>query len=326
MELKKNSLAAGIIGLVTIIVVIGIAGYFVSRPKPVAICGEAEANEYRVSGKVPGRIEELYVREGDYVRKGDTVVFINSPEVMAKLAQVSALKAAAVAQSTKAQNGAQKEMIEGAYQMWQTALVQQEVMRKSFERIQRLYNEKVVTAQKYDEVKAKYDASVTQANAGNSQYDLAVAGARVEDKEAAAAVVNQAEGALMEVQGYLAELYLVAPCDGIVSAVYPKEGELVGQGAPVMSITDMNDIWFTFNVREDRLHGIKRGDVLTLAVPALDGQTVQAKVTYMAARESYATWRATKDTDSYDAKTFEVRAVPETRTEGLLPGMTVIVK
>lgn len=326
MELKKNSLAAGIIGLVTIIVVIGIAGYFVSRPKPVAICGEAEANEYRVSGKVPGRIEELYVREGDYVRKGDTVVFINSPEVMAKLAQVSALKAAAVAQSTKAQNGAQKEMIEGAYQMWQTALVQQEVMRKSFERIQRLYNEKVVTAQKYDEVKAKYDASVTQAKAAKSQYDLAVAGARVEDKEAAAAVVNQAEGALMEVQGYLAELYLVAPCDGIVSAVYPKEGELVGQGAPVMSITDMNDIWFTFNVREDRLHGIKRGDVLTLAVPALDGQTVQAKVTYMAARESYATWRATKDTDSYDAKTFEVRAVPETRTEGLLPGMTVIVK
>lgn len=326
MELKKNSLAAGIIGLVTIIVVIGIAGYFVSRPKPVAICGEAEANEYRVSGKVPGRIEELYVREGDYVRKGDTVVFINSPEVMAKLAQVSAMKVAAVAQSTKAQNGAQKEMIEGAYQMWQTALVQQEVMRKSFERIQRLYNEKVVTAQKYDEVKAKYDASVTQAKAAKSQYDLAVAGARVEDKEAAAAVVNQAEGALMEVQGYLAELYLVAPCDGIVSAVYPKEGELVGQGAPVMSITDMNDIWFTFNVREDRLHGIKRGDVLTLAVPALDGQTVQAKVTYMAARESYATWRATKDTDSYDAKTFEVRAVPETRTDGLLPGMTVIVK
>lgn len=130
----------------------------------------------------------------------------------------------------------------------------------------------------------------------------------------------------MEVEGYLAELYLVAPCDGIVSAIYPKEGELVGQGAPIMSIMDMNDVWFTFNVREDRLHGIKRGDVLTLAVPALDGKTLKAKVTYMAARESYATWRATKETGSYDAKTFEVRAVPELRTEGLLPGMTVIVR
>lgn len=326
MERKKNSLAAGIIGLVVVIVVIGIVGYFVSKPKPTVVSGEVEANEYRVSGKVPGRIEELYVKEGDYVHKGDTVVFINSPEVMAKLAQVSALKAAAVAQSTKAENGAQKEMIEGAYQMWQTALVQEKVMKKSFERIQKLYNEKVVTAQKYDEVKAKYDASVSQAKAAKSQYDLALAGARTEDKAAAAAVVNQAEGALMEVQGYLAELYLVAPCDGIVSAIYPKEGELVGQGAPIMSVTDMSDIWFTFNVREDHLHGIKRGDVLTLSVPALDGEAVRAKVTYMAARESYATWRATKETDSYDAKTFEVRAVPESLTEGLLPGMTVIVK
>ena len=326
MERKRNSLAAGIIGLVVVIVIIGIIGFFVSKPKPSVVSGEAEANEYRVSGKVPGRIEELYVKEGDFVHKGDTVVFINSPEVMAKLAQVSALKAAAVAQSRKAENGAQKEMIEGAYQLWQTALVQEEVMKKSFERIRKLYDEKVVTAQKYDEVKAKYDASVAQEKAAKSQYDLALAGARSEDKAAAAAVVNQAEGALMEVQGYLAELYLVAPCDGIVSAIYPKEGELVGQGAPIMSIMDMNDVWFTFNVREDKLHGIKRGDILTLSVPALDGETIRAKVTYMAARESYATWRATKDTDSYDAKTFEMRAVPESKTEGLLPGMTVLVK
>ena len=326
MEKKRSSLAAGIIGLITIIAIIGIAGYFVSKPKPVTVQGETEASEYRVSGKVPGRIEELYVKEGDFVHKGDTVVFIDSPEVRAKLAQVNALKAAAVAQSTKAKNGAQKELIEGAYQMWQAALVQEEVMRKSFDRIQRLYDQKVVTAQKYDEVKAKYDASVSQAKAAKSQYDMALAGAREEDKAAAAAVVNQAEGALMEVEGYLAELYLTAPCDGIVSVVYPKTGELVGQGAPIMSITDMNDIWFTFNIREDNLHGIRRGDIISLSVPALDGQKIEARVTYMAARESFATWRATKETGSYDAKTFEVRAVPETVTEGLLPGMTVIVK
>ena len=172
MERKRNSLAAGIIGLVVVIVIIGIIGFFVSKPKPSVVSGEAEANEYRVSGKVPGRIEELYVKEGDFVHKGDTVVFINSPEVMAKLAQVSALKAAAVAQSRKAENGAQKEMIEGAYQLWQTALVQKEVMKKSFERIRKLYDEKVVTAQKYDEVKAKYDASVAQEKAAKSQYVL----------------------------------------------------------------------------------------------------------------------------------------------------------
>lgn len=327
MEKKRSSLAAGIIGLIAVILLIGVAGYLVSRSKPVAVCGEVEADEYRVSGKVPGRIEEFYVKEGDFVHKGDTVVFIDSPEVRAKLAQVNALRDAAVAQSTKANNGAQKEQIEGAYQMWQMALVQQDVMKKSFERMQKLYDQKVVSAQKYDEVKAKYDASVSQANAAKSQYDMALAGARSEDKAAAAAVVNQAEGALMEVQGYLAELYLVAPCDGVVSAIYPKPGELVGQGAPIMSITDMSGLWFTFNVREDALHGMKRGDVLTLEIPALDGRTVEAKVSYMSVRESYATWRATKETGSYDAKTFEVRAVPVSAAgNDLLPGMTVIVK
>lgn len=326
MEQKKSGLTAGVIGLVAIIGIIGIVGYFVSKPKSATVQGEAEASEYRVSGKVPGRIEILFVQEGDYVHKGDTVVFIASPEVRAKLAQVSALKAAAEAQSSKAQNGAQKEQIEGAYQLWQTALVQEKVMKKSYERIRSLYEQKVVSAQKYDEVKAKYDASVAQSKAAKSQYDMALAGARTEDKAAAAAVVEQADGALLEVQGYMDELYLTAPCDGIVSAVYPKVGELVGTGAPIMSVTDMNDIWFTFNVREDDLHGLQRGDEMTLAVPALDGKEIKAKVTYMAVRESYATWMASKEHGSFDAKTFEVRAEPETSVAGILPGMTVIVK
>ncbi len=309
-----------------IIGIIGIAGYFVSKPKPVTVQGEAEASEYRVSGKVPGRIEVLFAKEGDYVHKGDTVVFIASPEVRAKLAQVNALKQAAEAQSTKARNGAQKEQVEGVYQLWQTALVQEEVMKKSYERMRNLYEQKVVSAQKYDEVKAKYDASVAQSKAAKSQYDMARGGAREEDKAAAAAVVGQAEGALLEVMGYMDELYLTAPCDGIVSAVYPKAGELVGTGAPIMSITDTSDIWFTFNVREDDLHGMRRGDEMTLSVPAMDGKEIKAKVTYMAVRESYATWKASKETGSYDAKTFEVRAVPQTSVAGILPGMTVIVK
>lgn len=326
MEKKRSSLAAGIIGLVVIICGIGVAGYYVSKPAPVTVQGEAEASEYRVSGKVPGRIEELYVKEGDFVHKGDTVVFIDSPEVRAKLAQVNAMKAAAVAQSTKAKNGAQKEQIEGAYQLWQTALVQEEVMRKSYERIQKLYEQNVVSAQKHDEVKAKYDASVTQAKAAKSQYDMALAGARIEDKKAAEALVSQADGALMEVKGYLNELYLTAPCDGIVSAVYPKVGELVGTGAPIMSITDMNDVWFTFNIREDNLHGMKRGDVINVMIPAIDNKVISAEVNYMAVRESFATWRATKETGSFDAKTFEMRAVPKSNVDGILPGMTVIVK
>lgn len=325
-EKKSYNLVIGIVALIVIILLIAVIGYFVSKPKPLMIQGEAEASEYRVSGKVPGRIEELYVKEGQMVHKGDTVALIDSPEVRAKLAQANAIKAVASSQSRKAQNGARKEQIAGAYELYQQALVQEDVMKKSFDRIQKLYDQKVIAAQKYDEVKAKYDASVAQTKAAKSQYDMAVNGAREEDKAAAKAIVDQANGALMEVESYLSELYLTAPADGIISALFPKVGELVGQGAPVASVTDLNDVWFTFNVREDYLHGMKQGDKITVIIPALDGKEVPATVNYVAVRESYATWKATKETGMYDAKTFEVRAVPDVPVDGIRPGMSAIVK
>ncbi|MBR4133602.1 MAG: efflux RND transporter periplasmic adaptor subunit [Bacteroidales bacterium] len=326
MEKKKNyNLVIGIAALVAIVLIIAFVGYLVSRPKPQLIQGETEATEYRISCMVPGHVTELYCREGQSVSKGDTVAFIDSPQVRAKLAQAQAARSAAQAQSAKARNGARQEQIAGAYEIWQQALVQEDVMKKSFERVQNLYDQKVVAAQKYDETKAKYDAAVAQARAAESQYEMALNGARAEDKAAAEALVRQAEGAVREVDSYLEQLYLVSPADGIVSDVYPKQGELVGEGSPVMTVTDLSDIWFTFNIREDQLHGMNVGDALTVKVPALDGAQFEATVNYMAVRESYATWKATRETDQYDARTFEVRAVPAVPVEGLLPGMTVLV-
>lgn len=325
-EKKSYNLVIGIAALILIILAIAIIGYIVSKPKPLVIQGEAEASEYRVSGKVPGRIEELFVKEGQAVHKGDTVAMIDSPEVRAKLAQANAARSAAAAQSSKARNGARSEQIQGAYQLWQQAIVQEDVMKKSLDRVSKLYEQKVVAAQKYDETKAQYDAAVAQTKAAKSQYDMAVNGARYEDKAAAQALVAQANGAVQEVESYLGELYLVAPADGIISAIYPKVGELVGQGSPVASVLDVDDIWFTFNVREDYLHGLKQGDGITVIIPALDGKEIPATVNYIAVRESYATWKATKETGMYDAKTFEVRAVPTQKTEGILPGMSAIIK
>lgn len=322
---KNYNLIAGVSALVAVVLLIAAAGYFVSKPKDIVVQGTAEASEYRISGKVPGRIEELYAREGQHVSKGDTLAYIDSPEVRAKLAQANAAKAAAQAQSHKAQNGARAEEITGAYNLWQSALVQEDVMKKSFDRIQRLFDQKVISAQKYDEVKAKYDAAVATSAAAKSKYDMAVAGARAEDKEAAAALVAQANGAVMEVESYLGELYLTSPVNGIVSAVFPKSGELVGTGSPVMTIVDLSDVWFSFNVREDMLQGMNIGSDLVLSIPALGNRQIKANISYMAVRESYATWKATKESDGYDAKTFEVRAVPVETVEGLLPGMTALI-
>ena len=326
MAKKNYNLLTGVIALVAVVLIVSVVGFIVSRPKAIVIQGEAEATEYRVSGKIPGRIEEFRADEGQSVRKGDTLVLIDSPEIRSKIAEANAAKAAAVAQKNKAYNGAQQEQIAGAYEMWQKALVGEEVMRKSFERISELHEEKVVSDQKYDEVKAQYDAASATARAAKSQYDMAVKGARQEDKDAAVALVERANAAVELVNSYMDEIVLTAPADGIIAARYPKVGELVGQGSPIMTIQDLDDMWFTFNVREDRLEGMKSGDKLNLTVPALGNKHITATVYYIAVRESYATWRATKEIGEFDTKTFEVRARPDAKVECMRPGMSVILE
>ena len=322
---KKGNLLLGIIVLVALIAAVAVLGIIFSKPKEAVIQGEAEAAEYRISGKVPGRIEAFYAAEGDMVHKGDTLVLIDSPEVRAKLAQANAAYAAAAAQRNKANTGARKEEIAGAYEIWQKALVGKDIAKKTLDRATRLHEQNVISDQKFDEATAQYNAAAATAEAAKSQYDMAVKGAREEDKAAAIALVDRANGAVMEVKSYLSELKLTSPVDGVISARYPHVGELVGTGSPIMTVTDLSDMWFTFNIREDKLHSMKSGDKLRLSIPALDGKEIEATVTYIAARESYATWRATKETDQYDAKTFEVRAVPTSKIDGLRPGMTAIV-
>lgn len=321
---KTSIIGAGV--LIAVVVVIAVIGVIFLKPEPEVFMGEVNAAEYRVSGKVPGRVETLLVKEGDMVKEGDTLVVINSPEVAAKMEQAQAARAAATAQSTKAKNGARQQQIASAYEMWQKAQVGVDITKKSLDRTQTLYDKKVISAQKRDEVEAQYKAAVATANAAKLQYEMACEGAQDEDKAAARALVAKANGAIAEVDSYMGERYLVAPCDGEVVEVYPKRTELIGTGSPVMSILDMSDVWFSFSIREDLLCGIKVGDVMEVEIPALGEQTYKAQVTYMRAMASYATWRATKNNGQYDVKSFDIKLVPVSRIENLRPGMTALIK
>ena len=324
MKKKNKDLRTGLIALIIVVILIFIVGLIINRPEPIIIQGEADASEIRISGKITGRINKFNVEEGSQVHMDDTLVIIESPELSAKLEQANAAENAAQAQNKKAIKGARKEQIMGAFEMWQKAQVGVDISKKSYDRVQRLFDKGVVTAQKRDEAEAQYKAAVATANAAKSQYDMAKNGAESEDKEAALALVDRAKGAVNEVKSYFKEITLTSPINGEVTDVYPKRGELVGAGAPIMSIVDLNDIWFTFNVREDLLGELKMGKTFKVKVPALNNQIVEVKVNYIKALASYATWKATKTTGQFDVKTFEVRARPTTKVENLRPGMTAL--
>lgn len=322
---QHTNVLLAILCFVVVVIAVAVIGFFALGNEPEYIQGQMDVTEYRVSSKVPGRIVKICKHEGDYVHVGDTLAILDAPEVRAKSQQASAVEQAASAMSEMAQNGARQEQVQGAYQLWQQAKAALEIHEKSYQRVQRLFDQGVLSEQKRDEAYAQYTAAQAQAKAAESQYNMAVNGARREEKAAAEAKVQQARGVVAEVSSYIGETVQIAQMEGEVTDVYPQVGELVGTGSPIMSVAIMQDMWGSFNVREDQLRGMTVGSEIEAYVPAFD-KTMKMRVYYMKDLGSYAVWKATKANGRYDLKTFEVKARPTEVLEGLRPGMSVVIK
>lgn len=326
--MKKNkiftsilTMALVIIAVIVVIITVGL----LRTSKEDTLQGQVETTDYRLSSKVPSRVLEIRVKEGDFVRRGDTLVVLEAPEVEAKLSQANAAYNAAKAMEDKAYNGARQEDILAAYEMWQKSKAAVEVMEKTYNRVQRLFENGVMAEQKRDEAKAQYDAAVATEKAVKAKYDMAVNGARNEDKSMAQAQAERAKGAIAEVNSYIKETVLTAIADGQITEIFPEIGELVGTGAPIMNVSVVNDLWFTFNIREDKLKGYSVGSQAEVYVPAVD-QTIPVRITLMKDVGSFAVWKATKALDDIDLKTFEVQAHPLQPVSGIVSGMSAVLR
>jgi HlyD family secretion protein len=308
-----------------VLVIMGISQLqqFATEPREQFLQGQMEARRVLVAGKVPGRIERLLVHEGDMVRKDSLVAVISSPEIEAKKIQAQGALGAAKAQASKARNGARSEDITALKAMANRAQEAATLAKNTYERVQKLYNEGVLPLQKRDEAETQMKASQSAADAARAQYNQALAGARSEDKAAANALVLQAKGANAEVDAYLEETKIRTPISGEVSLKLAEEGEVVGSGMPIIAVTDLNDSWAVFHLREDYLKNVFKGKKFYLQVPALD-KTVEMVVSYIASVGDYATWRSSKESSGFDLKTFEVRMRPTHKVENLRPGMSVL--
>ena len=322
---QHTNILLAVLGFATVVLIVALIGHLALQRDPEEIQGEMEVEEYRVSGKVPGRILALLAKEGDFVHAGDTLAIIEAPEVNAKMVQAQSAADAATAIAQMTQNGARKEQIQAAAQILEQAKAGLEIAEKSYNRMKELHEEEVISAQKFDEAEAMYKSAQAQVKTAQSNYQMAVNGARDEERRAAAATAGQARGAVQEVQGYVRETIQRAQMAGEVTDVYPKVGELVGTGTPIMSIAMMDDQWATFNIREDQLKGMKVGQEITVRIPALDIEA-KMKITSMKDKGSFAVWKSTKASGQYDQKTFEVKARPSQAIDGIRPGMSVILK
>ena len=325
-QAKRLSLIMAMLILVAVVAGLAVWGLLHLKPADVTVQGQADCDVVRVSGKLAGRVAEIYVKEGDYVYKGQRLAKIYSSTAKATLSKAKEMKNVAASQNKKVERGTREELIKTAQNMVDQAKAAEEITRKTFERLDNLFKEGVVSEQKRDEAKAALDAATAAVATAMSQLELAKNGPQEEDKEASRGMENVAEASVKEVEALLEDEYLVAPCSGEVSSIYPHEGELVIMGAPIVTISKMNDIWATFNVREERLNDLTMGKEIDVMIPALNNKEVKMKVFYIHDMGSYATWGATKAYGDYDSKTFEVKARPVKTIENFRPGMSVILK
>lgn len=322
---KTHYLSIAFIIVLVVVVIVSVIGIMLLGKKPVILQGQVESTEIRISGKLPGRIDTFYVEEGQNVNKGDTLVLINSPEAQAKYEQVNAMQDIAVYQNQKIDDGTRKQIIEAARQLWNKSKADLALAKVTYDRIETLYKDSVVTAQRKDEVETLYKSAQAGERAAYQQYQMALDGAQKQDKESSRAMINVARGAVGEVSALLQDARLLAPESGQIAVIYPKIGELVGAGTPIMSLVVLEDAYAVLNVREDMLPRFKMGGTFKGDVPALDKKGIVFKIYYISPLGSYATWRSTKQTGSFDLRTFEIHARPETVQDGLRPGMSVLV-
>ena len=315
---------AFVIGLV-VIVIISLIGILTMSRSHVVLQGQIEATEIRISGKLPGRVDTFLISEGQSVKRGDTLVGISSPEAYAKLQQANAMENVAKYQNEKIDEGTRYQIIRTAEEIWNKSKTDLQLATTTYQRIQALFKDSVVSAQRYDEAEALYKVAIAAERAAHQQYLLAKAGAQKQDKESARSLVDAAQGTVNEVQSVLQDAWLTAPASGEIATIYVQCGELVGTGTPIMNLVVLQDCHVVLNVREDYLSNFQMNGTFTGKVPALGQKEIVFQVNYISPLGSFATWKST-DNSSYDMRTFEIHALPMESVDGLRPGMSVLVK
>ena len=325
MNISNKTISIAFIVVLIVTVGVSVIGMSLMSRQPMVLQGQVEATEIRISGKLPGRVDSFLVQEGDWVKAGDTLVVINSPTIEAKYRQVNALEQVAQEQNKKIAAGTRRQIIATALQLWNKTQSDLTLAQTTYQRILTLYKDSVVTSQRKDEVEAMYKAAQAAERAAYQQYQKAVDGAQSEDRAAARSLVDAARSTVDEVSALLVDSRLTAPEDGQIATLFPKRGELVAPGTPIMSLVVMSDAHVVLNIREDLMPQFKMGGAFKADIPALGKKDIEFRIYYFSPLGSFATWKSTKQTGSYDMQTFEIHARPVQAVEGLRPGMSAIV-
>jgi HlyD family secretion protein len=307
-----------------VLVALGLVLWLATRPPPLTVQGEVTADRVDISPRVAGRIAKLGGDVGDNVERGTMLAELESPQLVAALIAARAALGVAKADLDRI-NSTRPETIAARKAELAAAEADVTLNQETYDRKAQLARTGNAPQATVDEVTRNLESAIRKRESAQAALQLATTGASPEERALAAAQVKQAEAALNQREVDVAELTIRALITAQITTRVAALGENFSAGAPLFSLIDTHNIWFTFNLREDLLGGLKIGDTFDVTVPAFKSQVIPVRVTMINVQGQYATWRATRATGDFDLRTFEVRAVPTQPVVGLRPGMSAIV-
>ncbi|RGD93739.1 HlyD family secretion protein [Acinetobacter sp. SWAC57] len=328
-DTHQKSKRIKVLGTVALILVLGVIAFGLwkayQQPKTVDIQGRVEAETLHISTKVPSRIEEIYVHDGQKVTKNQELVRLYSPEVDAKKQQALASLQAALALQSTADRGSQEENIASLYANWQALKAQQNLAQTTYQRGANLYQQGVISRQRRDEMHAAAQSATQMTEAAYQQYERAQRGSTPQQKSSADAQVQIAKAAVAEANALEAETKLLSPINGTVSKTYGKPSELVAMGVPIVSIIQDRELWVSLNVREDQYANIYQAKQIQGFIPALN-LNANFDIKSIDAEGEFATIKTTRQTGGYDIRSFKLHLTPAQDIPDLKVGMSVLFK
>ena len=310
-----------IVGTVAAIVV-ALSIFYLLRPEPLLVQGEADATRFDIAARVDGRVKEIPVERGQNVPAGAVLVRIDNPETLAKFEQMKAAKAVAEAQLANILAGTRVETIAARKAEMERARAALVLAQKTFDRTHTLTEQGNAPQARLDQVTDNLHETERAVDQATSAYQQAVNGYTKEERAIASTNVEKANADIQSVQSIIDQLEVYAP---VASQVYQRNvepGEYVSPGVPLITLIDLADVWIHFDLREDLVKGLKVGDRFDVHIPALDDRRITVEVKLIATKGEYASWRATRASGDFDLRTFSIRAYPVQPVVELRPGMS----
>jgi HlyD family secretion protein len=315
---RTPSIVVGIVAAV----VVALSVFYLLRPEPLLVQGEADATRLDIAARVDGRVKEIPVERGQNVPAGAVLVRIDNPETLAKHGQMKSAMAVAEAQLANVLAGTRAETIAARKAELERAQAAVVLAQKTFERTHTLTEQGNAPQARLDQVTDTLHESERAVDQAKSAYDQAVNGYTKEERDIARTSVEKANADIQSVQSLIDQLVVYAP---VASQVYQRNvepGEYVSPGVPLVTLIDLADVWIHFDLREDPVKSLKVGDRFDVRIPALDDRLVAVEVKLIATKGEYASWRATRASGDFDLRTFSIRAYPVQPVPELRPGMS----